>query len=120
YAAASKAYEEAGERYMEAAMRAPVVRELRAQADAARKSMQNEKDRAEKQRGRGESNEFRAAVAAEKQAVSLYDQLSYREAPDKSRRAETLFKPAPQSPAPTPAPTPPPGPPPRRQIPPTF
>ena len=118
YAAASKAYEEAGERYMEAAMRAPVVRELRAQADAARKSMQNEKDRAEKQRGRGESNEFRAAVAAEKQAVSLYDQLSYREATDKFRAAETLFKTAAQ--APTPAPTPAPGPPPRRQIPPTF
>ena len=118
YAAASKAYEEAGERYMEAALRAPVVRDLRVQADAARKSMQNEKDRAEKQRGRVESNEFRAALAAEKQAVSLYDQLSYREAADKFRAAETLFKTAAQPPPPPPsAPAPPPRP---RQMPPTF
>ena len=116
YAAASKAYDEAGERYMEAALRAPVVRELRVQADAARKSMLNEKDRAEKQRGRVESNEFKAALAAEKQAVSLYEQLSYREAAEKFRAAETLFKTAAQPPPAPPAPPTAP----RRQMPPTF
>ncbi len=117
YAAASKAYDEAGERYMEAALRAPVVRELRAQADAARKSMLNEKQTAERQRARVDSNEFKAAVAAEKQAVSLYEQLSYREAIEKFRAAETLFKTAAQVAPPPPAPASPPRP---RQLPPTF
>ena len=67
------------------------MRELKAQAEAARKGMLNEKQLAES-RGGQDSTEFKAAVGAEKQALSLYEQLAYKEAAEKFRAAETQFK----------------------------
>jgi hypothetical protein len=105
FAAASQAYQDAQERYMEATLRAQVVREARAQADSARKRML-----AEKQRAKQDSMEFRAATVEERQGNSLYDQLAYKEAAERFQAAETLFARAAAVQAP----------PPKRSTPPSF
>jgi hypothetical protein len=86
FAAASQAYQDATDRYLEAILRTQVVREARAHADSAKARML-----AEKQRARQDSPDFKAALAEEKQATSLYEQLAYKEAAERFRAAELLF-----------------------------
>ena len=116
FAAATPAYQDAAERYMEAAGRAQMAHEAKTQADTAKARML-----AEKQRAYQAAPEFSVAAAEEKQANASYERLAYKEAAEKFRSAEMLFaravaKPAPgppprgEPPAPTPAPSPPPRP----------
>ncbi|MGH9365717.1 MAG: hypothetical protein ACRD1B_10715, partial [Thermoanaerobaculia bacterium] len=86
FAAANLAYQDAAERYMEAALRAQVVREARAQADSAKTRMLIEKLKAG-----SDSPEFKAGLVEERQGIALYEQLAYKEAAERFRTAETLF-----------------------------
>ena len=92
---------------MEAAVRAQVLREARAQADSARTRMLLEKLKA-----RSDSPEFKAALVEERQGTTLYEQFAYKEAAERFRKAETLFirgaepvAPTPPATAPAPVPT---------------
>jgi hypothetical protein len=120
--AATHAYDDAGQRYLEATGRAQGIREARAQADSARGRMLSEKQRAYQA-----APEFASGLADEGQAASLYERRLYREATDKFRSAESLYAKAKPAPPPPPAPKaePPPQPsptqpPPRRPPPPSF
>ena len=100
YTAASLAYQDAAERYMEATQRAQGVREAKAQAESARTRML-----AEKQQADPAASDFASGLAEEKQGNGLYERLAFREATEKFKSAETFFvragvKPAPTSPAP--------------------
>jgi predicted Ser/Thr protein kinase len=86
FAAASRAYHDAADRYVEASMRAQGVREAKATADAAKTRMLLEKERAN-----DGAPEFGAAVAEEKQGNTLYDKLAYKDAAERFRSAEVLF-----------------------------
>jgi exonuclease SbcC len=123
YTAASLAYQDAAERYMEATQRAQGVREAKAQAESARTRMLAEKQLAEKQQADPAASDFASGLAEEKQGNGLYERLAFREATEKFKSAETFFaragvKPAPTSPAP-PKPDPV-RPAPRRPLPPVF
>ena len=86
FPAANQAYQDAADRYMEAAMRAQTVRDLRAQADGARAQML-----AQKERARQDSANFSAALSEERRGAALYDQLNFKDAAEKFRTAERLF-----------------------------
>jgi hypothetical protein len=96
FTAAVQAYQDASERYVEAAMRAQGAREAKAAADGARTRMLAEKQRADQT-----TPEFGAAVAEERQAGTFYERFAYREATEKFRLAETLFLKAAAKPMPT-------------------
>ena len=115
FAAATPAYQDAAERYMEAAGRAQMVNEAKTQADSARARML-----AEKQRAYQGAPEFSVAAAEERQANASYERLAFRDAAEKFRAAEMHYASATK---PGPAPTPkqdPPAPARPRQLPPSF
>ena len=91
-------------------MRAQMMRDLRAEADAVRARMLTQK-----QKARQDSPDFRAALSVERQGASLYEQLNFKEAAEKFREAETLFVRATMPVAPPPSK--PPG---RPPLPPSF
>jgi len=86
YTAASLAYQDAAERYMEATHRAQGVREAKGQAERARTRMQTEK-----QQANPAASDFANGLAEEKQGDELYARLAYREATEKFMSAETFF-----------------------------
>src|SRR5205823_1838956 len=86
FASANQAYQDAADRYTEAGLQAQRVREVRVEADKAKARMLAEKERANQG-----TPEFAAALAEERQANSLYDRLSFRDAVEKFRAAESLF-----------------------------
>jgi hypothetical protein len=73
--AARQAYQDAAERYGEAARRAQILQEAKAVADKARARMA-----AEKERARPETPEWNAAVAHERQGAQHYQRSGFREA----------------------------------------
>jgi predicted Ser/Thr protein kinase len=84
--AARQTYQDAADRYEQAARRARPLREARTQADQARTRML-----AEKQRARSDASDFGAAVAQEKQGDAMYQRLAFKEAADSFRSAADLF-----------------------------
>jgi hypothetical protein len=131
-AEATKAYQDAAERYRDASTRAQMAREAfareaKAQADTAKTRMIAEKQQASK-----DASEFSSGLEEEKTANALYDKQSYQEAAAKFKSAETLFAKAKAAPPPPPAPPPPqqkpepakpaptPAKPPSRPLPPSF
>jgi hypothetical protein len=98
---ASTTYQDAAERYMEAALRARAVHEARSHADSARARMLVEKKNASPA-----AAEFTSAVAEERQGNALYERLAYREAAERFKSAEALFARAVVKAAPEPPPAP--------------
>ena len=86
FAAANLAYQDAAERYLEAALRAQGVREARAHADSAKTRML-----AEKQKAKPDSADFKLGLVEEQRGIALYEQLAYKEAAERFQRAEMLF-----------------------------
>jgi hypothetical protein len=86
FQAATQAYQDAAERYMEAAIRAQGIRDAKSQADSARARMQSEKQQANQA-----APEFGLGVEEEKQADALYERLAFKDAAEKFRLAEALF-----------------------------
>ena len=125
FAAAGPIYQDAGEKYAEAASRARGLHEAKSLADGARTRML-----AEKQQANPAASDFTNGVAEERQGSALYERLAFREAAEKFKSAETSFIRAivKTPPAPPPAappakvePAPPARPPtPRRPAPPSF
>jgi len=83
---ATQAYQEAADRFGEAERLAPVKREQRTAADAARAQMV-----AAKQRAATDAPDFARAVETEKQGGALYSQTSFPEATASFRAATDLF-----------------------------
>jgi len=101
YTAASLAYQDAAERYMESAHQAQGVREAKSQAESARTRMLAEKRQADPA-----ASEFTNGLTEERQANGLFERQAYREGTEKFKSAETFFtratvKSPPMSPAPT-------------------
>ena len=115
YSAASFAYQDAAERYMEATRRAERVREAKAQAESARTSMLARKEQAD-----ATSSDFANGLAEERQGNTLYERLAYREAIESFKSAEVSFAKAGVKSPPAPLPPPKPDSTRRRPLPPSF
>jgi hypothetical protein len=86
HAAATQAYKDAADRYMEAGRRAKVLQEARSLADQARTRMTSEK-----QRARPDAPEFNAALSQERQGTQHYQHASFKEAGESFTAATELF-----------------------------
>ena len=100
--AATKAYQEAADRYGEAERQAQVKGEQRTSADAARAQMV-----VAKQRASANAPDYPRALEAERQANALYAQGSFPEATSSFRASGELFAKAVPAPEPPKAVTPP-------------
>jgi len=110
-AAATKAHQEAADRYGEAERQARVKGEQRAAADAARVQMV-----AAKQRGSTDVADYARALEIERQGSSLYAQMSFTEAAASFRAATELFARAVAALEPPRVPSPPKPPNPRAEV----